>query len=547
MDWARVCHASRFRLFKNSTRTVEGVWYFAPEKTPFYPYPHPLGRRDFFNNIPRITPVLGETFGAREFYSGEPPAVIPLPVLVGDKNCISEGLDPGTVSVKPRSPFCGRIMPDACYEAIDVLDETTNHKDCVFGFNAAVILDELGADLAGGIDAANHYFGDAATITGFERAAPFTPRSLVVRVRDHCFTFCEGTQMWQQWITQISQAAFGATNIGTFGTVPLWNDTATLLLNRITLAGGNASRRFVFVGHSLGGASCAIAAARIKSGVPTRIVELVTFGSPKPGDDRLAGLLAKTPGTHYVNEGDPVPYVPPKITQWDVLTALLVAPLPYPSFPFVRHHRQVLITSDRQLKPIRTEEVDDDVLSAALRWLLRGESPYRFDAHSLSAYTINLGSACPCLVPEVTRVNVSFEWIEVSGETTDVSVVTPTPPLTFDCGFLPGGVTSQWKVTFSGMINGSFGNAADYNGTWTLDYVGGCIWRFTQSSPDIRIDLGRSVGWWNLALPNLSGVQWRNNVDMDGSSPKTLTLEGVPAWGGDWFGNSAIPTITIFY
>jgi len=66
-----------------------------------------------------------------------------------------------------------------------------------------------------------------------------------------------------------------------------------------------------FYGHSLGGAAAALAAFEMtRRG--KEVDRFVGFGDPDPGGWRLARYLRKTGiiGRHYVNENDPVPWMP---------------------------------------------------------------------------------------------------------------------------------------------------------------------------------------------------------------------------------------------
>ncbi|MCE2836924.1 MAG: lipase family protein [Cyanobium sp. 49614_E6] len=63
----------------------------------------------------------------------------------------------------------------------------------------------------------------------------------------------------------------------------------------------------ILCGHSLGGAVATIIAAQLQDHVP--LLELVTFGSPRPGGRRLARRL-RVPHHRYVHANDIVPRMP---------------------------------------------------------------------------------------------------------------------------------------------------------------------------------------------------------------------------------------------
>jgi predicted alpha/beta-hydrolase family hydrolase len=84
---------------------------------------------------------------------------------------------------------------------------------------------------------------------------------------------------------------------------------ATLLMAQM-LAEGVSFRRddhLIVTGHSLGGAVATIIAAHLQDHLPW--VDLVTFGSPRPGGRRFRQRL-RVPHHRYVHGADLVPHLP---------------------------------------------------------------------------------------------------------------------------------------------------------------------------------------------------------------------------------------------
>jgi hypothetical protein len=77
----------------------------------------------------------------------------------------------------------------------------------------------------------------------------------------------------------------------------MWAAGVTLDRERIT----------VLTGHSLGGAVASIIAAMLQTHLP--LLELITFGSPRPGGKRFAERLT-VPHQRYTHADDIVPHLP---------------------------------------------------------------------------------------------------------------------------------------------------------------------------------------------------------------------------------------------
>lgn len=69
----------------------------------------------------------------------------------------------------------------------------------------------------------------------------------------------------------------------------------------------DATKPLILCGHSLGGAVATIIAAQLQDHLP--LIELVTFGSPRPGGRRFRERL-RVPHHRYVHADDVVPKLP---------------------------------------------------------------------------------------------------------------------------------------------------------------------------------------------------------------------------------------------
>jgi len=103
VDILRSCYESTWILCKDTGRRIRGRYVFAPEGTPFFPYLHHYGSRNWTTSERKLgnRTILGEVDGEPRPYSrGEPPANFPLARVIGEPTCFLEGTD-----CKPLRPF----------------------------------------------------------------------------------------------------------------------------------------------------------------------------------------------------------------------------------------------------------------------------------------------------------------------------------------------------------------------------------------------------------------------------------------------------------
>jgi len=81
--------------------------------------------------------------------------------------------------------------------------------------------------------------------------------------------------------------------------------------------------------------------------------------------------------------------------------------------------------------------------------------------------------------------------------------VIPPNPIHFDCGYCPAGAYTRYRFT----IAGATGTAAPYNGTWVLEWQGGCDWLVTIQGDDFVFFFYSGVdATWRVVLPGI--VAW---------------------------------------
>lgn len=172
-----------------------------------------------------------------------------------------------------------------------------------------------------------------------------------------------GTRNLSQLIGQIAGSTLAndtsiPANVSTFDLI--YADAVTALAVSVIPA-ALRDAPVVITGHSLGGAVAEILAARRVDGSFTN-VSLLTFGQPRTGDSTLA---ARAPANYVriVNQGDPVPGVPPRPVN---ISAFLRGTGPNPTRGSYAHGGNAYLITGDGLQPTTDQETGTDIGAMAL-------------------------------------------------------------------------------------------------------------------------------------------------------------------------------------
>lgn len=488
----------------------EGFYYFAKTGTPFYPGLHNLGSRDWTAGEQHTEPILGEYSGERQWVRGDPPARRTLPVLVGDPDCIANGERAGLPIVIDQSADCGKISPPPCYGPEDDLLADTNVLDCVFAKKSADIISAAYTDLPLAVAKANILLGPDATVSSFSQPSATIPAGVIGQVGATAVVWITGTTNFQQLVVQAFYFATGPINQGLYSASALYEAAANAIAAEINAAGAGTATRIVLAGHSYGGAVAMVLAAKMLIANPGRRVELLTVGAPAPGDKRLVDLIDALRQTHYADERDPIPFMPPRGLTFAALV-VIIGPLLALLWPtFVRPPRVRTITEDGRLVDELTEDLPDDLIYITSLAIAAGLSVPNFQNHRAEWYAYWLCNACkcvarPCVEPPV--VDVEFEVQLTTFEYVFLGVTyiqnLPSTPMTVSV-FYPSGKPRIWQTAAPGVeritIEGFIDLVENYTGFRVnyspdpLNPLFTCYWDFTAGE--------MSGGLMTSALPS---------------------------------------------
>lgn len=126
----------------------------------------------------------------------------------------------------------------------------------------------------------------------------------------------QGSRLENGWRQAINYSVLGGAN-------PYLVNMAITLSNQANLVEAMSKPRIVVAGHSLGGAASEVLTLRQTSLGVTFGMSCVTYGSPKPGPDTFSSACDGLDICRWMNDDDPVPFIPPHQTQAPLYFALL--------------------------------------------------------------------------------------------------------------------------------------------------------------------------------------------------------------------------------
>lgn len=103
----------------------------------------------------------------------------------------------------------------------------------------------------------------------------------------------------------------------------LAKEAAQYIVGRLAANHFGQARRWLLTGHSFGGMICQSLAAALVRQDATQEVKLTTFGSPREANTTNCRVLEHIDVTRWMNDNDPIPLVPPHISEAPGFSAVL--------------------------------------------------------------------------------------------------------------------------------------------------------------------------------------------------------------------------------
>jgi len=153
-------------------------------------------------------------------------------------------------------------------------------------------------------------------VSQINNSSALVPGTLIAVSTGRAVCVVSGSTTAQQLVLQGVQSLSAPHDFGTYATLPLWDQGATVVMNRLLAAGMSGSAELAIVGHSYGGAVAQIVAYRLARANPRRKISLLTFGTPPVGQLPKVGPFPESiVSTFLANDGDPTNLLPPPVPQ----------------------------------------------------------------------------------------------------------------------------------------------------------------------------------------------------------------------------------------
>lgn len=390
-------------MWTDSTDTVPGRYYRVRHdangvpSVPAFPGPTALtSQRWWDKNFVIEQPPIGEALTTYQGWdNGAPPIMRPLPQTVGDPGCIQDGElfeqglafdDPARFRGWPKQCFVTSPLNDWGWVA-DV------YNACVQSWWADRVI-QLSDQNIGPLTGALLAKLPGSDVTFWSDQYLF-PRCMTVVHPQYCVVQIAETQNAAQALVQVILGADPPTDMGGMSSCALWYVQAQICLIRLSLLGAGETTPILCVGYSYGGAAAMVAAAIVRLAHPSRVIRYLTFGAPRPGDERLQELLGlPTRGVALANNDDAITAIPPGLESIIPLQAVMGDQLRnWVKWKPSRETWTMLPTGQvlEDVYPrLSTQELID-----LITHVVTTQSFYGYPAHNIRVYKARIQFRCP--------------------------------------------------------------------------------------------------------------------------------------------------------
>lgn len=396
VDYLRSCYSTQFRFFSDRLDVLSDVaWYFCEPGAKPLPFPTIFGSNQWCNFQKEPTPILGEVIGApRPWRDGSPPPLALTGLPCGTAADFAAGNpSPPLVPIVPvvwGVPPCCTIGGAVDCEILPVMGVETAAVSyalaaltwCVYE-GQQLAADQVAAATIGPISGRADRLRPASTLPSWYAA--WNARQVVVAIA--------GVETDVQLIAAAMALATGPVPQGGFGTDVYSALAGDIVVSEMAAAGVPFDRPLTVAGHSMGGAVGGYITARETQLRPTRVVAHVTFGSPRMGDSAMGAILQPAIKTRWEADGDVVPFIPPDVSVYTALLALVSLPIALNWAKFRPSGRGKRLTAAGDVFTSLADDASWADLAIIIAEFLVSLPFGPFTRHGISNYTLSLQNA----------------------------------------------------------------------------------------------------------------------------------------------------------
>jgi hypothetical protein len=399
VDWSRRCYASEWHLFVDSPETTTPGRYYRPlPGTPFLDVEHHYGSREWYSTNWTLQQSLGEDLQAAHRYDkGITPEDLPDNNIIGSAACIAGGARianalPIGQNVNGFDVRCFRRGDEvnrrwarvATFGSCSLQYFYARMIEFVYDHDFAAIDMAFDMLLPGG--ATNHFLG-----------TPLYPDYSIVVYPEFCVVIIDGTDFAQA--QQVAMQGFRGlqppVNIGNYSTLGLWFDASSRVLASMEESRVNPDGRFMIVGHSYGGATMMNVVTRLLFDRPGSRVRYIGYGTPKPGDFRMARIVERARGLLVANQGDVVAAVPPNLENFFALMVFTGVTEVNNWAEWIFPHTTIVMDEEGRLTEDAVPILDFPTLATMLAKILASQPFDTIVTHFIRVYSRRIRLRCP--------------------------------------------------------------------------------------------------------------------------------------------------------
>jgi len=394
VEYVRSTYESDWALFADRPDVLtRGRYVRVAPNTPGYPGLHNYGSANWRRGNGEPEQLLGEKLSAKRVWTRSVAMQRqPLPILVGDPQCVENGELFANHTPPPSLqdgflPACfaaGGPVPGFTTADFPITDRTI--QTALAGVTLATY-----SNLASAASQLAALMGPGTITTQWPQTVNGQLPDFVVGVNSGLAIVCiDGTTNYTQAALQAIGSLAPPNAITGFRSVPLWIDAAREVLQRVSESGWSPGMPLILVGHSYGGAVAYLAAALLRQAHPDADISVLTFGSPKPGDANLRAILNTIRSVAIRNDGDPITVTPPNLSN------LLGIVFPLSSVPvsvwgaYEPAPNGFILADNGTLTPGNEPAFSITDLQTIIAAALAAEDPGTFSNHGMAEYLSRL-------------------------------------------------------------------------------------------------------------------------------------------------------------